>query len=170
LIRRCVDSDFDTIFEIINDAAQSYKGVIPADRWKDPYMSKQHLQQEMEGGVVFWGFEENGELMCVMGIQEVKDVTLIRHAYVRTVRRNQGIGGKLISFLKTLTKRPILVGTWAAAEWAIRFYENHGFKLVSWEGKERLLRKYWSISERQTETSVVLANRKWFNAHQGRNR
>ncbi len=170
MIRRCVDSDFDTIFEIINDSAQSYKGVIPADRWEDPYMSKKHLQQEMEGGVVFWGFEENGELMGVMGIHEVKDVTLIRHAYVRTVRRNQGIGGKLISFLKTLTKRPILVGTWAAAEWAIRFYQHHGFKLVSWEEKERLLRKYWSIPERQTETSVVLANGEWFNAHQGRSR
>src|SRR5512135_3729777 len=169
MIRRCVDSDFDTIFEIINDAAQSYKGVIPADRWKDPYMSKKHLQQEIEAKVVFWGFEEDGELIGVMGIQEVKDVTLIRHAYVRTDRHNQGIGGKLISFLKTLTKRPILVGTWVAAEWAIRFYENHGFKLLTWEEKDRLLRRYWSIPDRQTETSVVLADRKWFNIHQGRN-
>jgi N-acetylglutamate synthase-like GNAT family acetyltransferase len=170
MIRRCVDSDFDTIFEIINDSAQSYKGVIPADRWGDPYMPRKHLRQEIDAGVVFWGFEDDGELIGIMGIQEVKDVTLIRHAYVRTVRRNRGVGGKLIFFLKTLTKRPILVGTWAAAEWAIRFYENHEFKLVSWEEKECLLRKYWSIPARQTETSVVLANGKWFDEQQGRSR
>lgn len=170
MIRRCTDSDFEAIFEIINDAAQAYKGVIPPDRWKDPYMSKEHLRKEIQTGVVFWGFEGTGELIGVMGIQEVKDVTLIRHAYVRTVRRNQGIGGKLISFLKTLTTLPTLVGTWAAAEWAIHFYENHGFRLVTWEEKERLLRKYWSIPERQTETSVVLANTKWFDEHRGQDR
>ncbi len=170
MILQCIDSDFERIFEIINDAAQAYKGIIPADRWKDPYMSKEHLQQEIKAGVVFWGLQEDGELIGVMGIQEVKDVTLIRHAYVRTVRRNQGVGGKLISFLKTLTTRPILVGTWADASWAIRFYEGHGFKMVTQEEKNRLLKTYWSIPERQIETSVVLADRKWFNEQQGRKR
>jgi N-acetylglutamate synthase-like GNAT family acetyltransferase len=116
----------------------------------------------MNSGVVFWGYEEDGGLLGVMGIQDVKDVTLIRHAYVRTSYRNHGIGGKLISYLKTLTTRPTLVGTWAAAVWAIRFYEKHGFRLVEREEKDQLLGKYWSITERQTETSVVLADDKWF--------
>jgi N-acetylglutamate synthase-like GNAT family acetyltransferase len=129
-------------------------------------MSKEYLRHEMDAGVVFWGYEENGELLGVMGVQDVQDVTLIRHAYVRTSHRNHGIGGKLIAHLKTLTTRPTLVGTWAAATWAIRFYEKHGFRLVTWEEKERLLRKYWSIPERQTETSVVLADRKWFEAQE----
>jgi GNAT superfamily N-acetyltransferase len=122
----------------------------------------------MNSGVVFWGYEEDGGLLGVMGIQDVKDVTLIRHAYVRTSYRNHGIGGKLISYLKTLTTRPCLVGTWTAAVWAIRFYERHGFRLVTREEKDRLLGKYWSISERQTETSVVLADEKWFEAQNER--
>jgi N-acetylglutamate synthase-like GNAT family acetyltransferase len=168
MIRRCDDKDIDGILPIINDAAQAYKGMIPADRWKEPYMPKEYLRHEMDAGVVFWGYEENGELLGVMGIQDVQDVTLIRHAYVRTLRRNQGIGGKLIAHLKTLTTRPTLVGTWAAATWAIRFYERHGFRLVTWEEKERLLRKYWKIPERQTETSVVLADSKWFAVTGGR--
>jgi N-acetylglutamate synthase-like GNAT family acetyltransferase len=168
MIRRCDDKDFDVILPIINDGAQAYKGVIPADRWKEPYMSKEYLRHEMDAGVVFWGYEENGELLGVMGVQDVQDVTLIRHAYVRTSHRNHGIGGKLIAHLKTLTTRPTLVGTWAAATWAIRFYEKHGFRLVTWEEKERLLRKYWKIPERQTETSVVLADRKWFEVTGGR--
>ncbi len=163
MIRQCNESDFEVIFTIINDAALAYKGVIPADCWKEPYMSREYLRHEMDAGVVFWGQEESGELLGVMGIQEVQDVTLIRHAYVRTVERSKGIGGKLIAHLKTRTARPTLVGTWAAAVWAIRFYERHGFRLVSHDEKNRLLRKYWSISERQTETSVVLADRRWFN-------
>lgn len=155
-IRKCDDRDFDAVFEIINDAAGAYRGVIPPDRWKAPYMSKGELRREMDEGVVFWGYEEDGTLQGVMGIQDVQDVTLIRHAYVRTARRNQGIGGRLLSFLRKKTAQPILIGTWADADWAISFYEKHGFKVVSREEKERLLRKYWRIPERQVETSVVL--------------
>jgi N-acetylglutamate synthase-like GNAT family acetyltransferase len=162
MIRRCDDKDFVTVLQIINDAAQAYKGVIPADCWKEPYMSKEHIRHEMDAGVVFWGYEEKGELLGVMGIQDVQDVTLIRHAYVLTSHRHHGIGGKLIVYLKTLSTRPSLVGTWNAASWAIRFYEKFGFRLVTGEENERLLRKYWSIPERQTETSVVLADPKWF--------
>ncbi len=157
MIRQCTEKDFDTILSIINDAARAYKGVIPSDRWKEPYMSEEYLRHEMESGVVFWGYEENGELIGVMGIQDVRDVTLIRHAYVRTVQRNKGIGSRLLSHMKKVTHRPILIGTWADATWAVRFYEKHGFHLVSAEEKDRLLRKYWSIPDRQIETSVVLA-------------
>ncbi len=160
-IRQCKDSEFETIYEIINDSAKAYRGVIPADRWKEPYMSRDELRHEMDEGVVFWGYEEDGQLIGVMGIQHVKDVTLIRHAYVRTLRRNQGIGSKLLSHLRTRTTRPLLIGTWADAVWAIRFYEQHGFRLVSSEEKDRLLRKYWSIPDRQIETSVVLTGEKF---------
>lgn len=166
MIRRCDDKDMDVILSIINDAAQAYKDVIPSDRWKEPYMSKEHLRHEMDADVVFWGYEEKGDVIGVMGNQDVQDVMLIRHAYVRTSHRNHGIGGKLIVHLKTVTTRPMLVGTWAAASWAIRFYEKNGFRLVTREEKERLLRKYWSIPERQTETSVVLGDWKWFEAQE----
>lgn len=165
MIRKCNSDDFETMYSIINDAAQAYKGVIPADRWQEPYMSREYLRHEMDSGVVFWGYEADSNLVGVMGIQNVQDVTLIRHAYVRTAYRNKGIGGKLIAFLKTMTERPTLVGTWAAAVRAIRFYEKHGFRLVTYEEKERLLRKYWNIPERQTETSVVLADKKWFESY-----
>ena len=168
MIRQCIRNDFEEIFAIINDAAMAYKGVIPADRWHEPYMSREHLRREIDAGVAFWGYEEQGVLIGLMGIQEVQDVTLIRHAYVRTARRDGGIGGKLLSHLKTLIGRPALVGTWADAVWAIRFYEKHGFTLVTKEEKERLLRKYWSIPGRQTETSVVLADPRWFDAQRGR--
>jgi len=166
MIRQCDASEVELIYSIINDAAESYRGVIPGDRWKEPYMSKDELQHEVDQGVVFWGYEQDGELVGVMGIQHLQDVTLIRHAYVRAAKRNQGIGGKLLSSLRQQATRPLLVGTWADALWAIRFYENYGFRLVSWEEKERLLRKYWSIPERQVETSVVLADQKWFDARQ----
>jgi len=166
MIRQCDNSEVELIYSIINDAAEAYKGVIPGDRWKEPYMSKDELQHEIDQGVVFWGYEQDGELVGVMGIQHLQDVTLIRHAYVRAAKRNQGMGGKLLSSLRQQATRPLLVGTWADALWAIRFYENHGFQLVSWEEKERLLRKYWSIPERQVETSVVLADQKWFDARQ----
>ena len=156
MIRQCDDRDFEAIYEIINEAAQAYKGIIPADRWKEPYMPEEELIHEIEAGVQFWGFEEDGELLGVMGIQDVLDVTLIRHAYVLTAQQNKGIGGKLLSHLRTLSSRRILVGTWADATWAIRFYENHGFRLVTPEEKDRLLKKYWSIPDRQIETSVVL--------------
>jgi N-acetylglutamate synthase-like GNAT family acetyltransferase len=162
LIRPCNEGEFETIYEIINDAAQAYQGIIPEDRWQEPYMSGEELRHEIDEGVVFWGYEENGELLGVTGMQYAQDVTLIRHAYVRTAKRNQGIGGKLLSALRERTKRPVLIGTWAAALWAVHFYEKHGFRLVSPEEKDRLLQQYWSISERQIETSVVLADRRWF--------
>jgi len=162
LIRECNPNDNDIIFEIVNDAAQAYKGVIPDDCWNEPYMSKEELLHEIKDGVKFWGYEVDGKLIGVMGLQDVDDVSLIRHAYVRTEKRNTGIGSKLITHLKTLTNKPILIGTWAAADWAIRFYEKHGFKVVSIEDKDNLLRKYWNISERQVETSVVLVDRKSF--------
>lgn len=161
MIRLCADNDFETIYEIINDAARAYKGVIPADRWKEPYMSREELRHEIDKGVVFWGYEEGGRLVGVMGIQHVQDVALIRHAYVRTAERNRGIGSRLLSCLQKQTSRPVLVGTWADAVWAVRFYEKHGFKLVPDREKDRLLKKYWSIPKRQIETSVVLADRKW---------
>ena len=164
MIRRCLSTEFDAILEIVNDATQAYKGVIPADRWHEPYMSKDELRGEIDGGVVFWGYEDDGLLAGVMGIQPVQDVTLIRHAYVRTARRNKGIGGKLLAHLRVQAARPVLVGTWAAAVWAVRFYEKHGFRMVTPEEKNRLLRKYWSIPERQVDTSVVLADQAWFDA------
>ena len=166
MIRQCDASEVELIYSIINDAAEAYRGVIPGDRWKEPYMAKDELQHEIDQGVVFWGYEQDGELVGVMGIQHLQDVTLIRHAYVRVANRNQGIGGKLLSSLRQQATRPLLVGTWVDALWAIHFYENHGFRLVSWEEKERLLRKYWSIPERQVETSVVLAEQRWFDARQ----
>lgn len=161
MIRRCTQADFEAIYEIINDAAEAYKGVIPSDAWHEPYMSREELAREIADGVVFWGSEERGDLAGVMGIQHVGDVTLIRHSYVRTAKRSRGIGGKLIAHLRGLTQRPVLIGTWAAATWAVRFYERNGFKLVSPEEKDRLLGRYWSVPERQIETSVVLADERW---------
>jgi N-acetylglutamate synthase-like GNAT family acetyltransferase len=157
MIRQCTESDFETIFEIINDAAIAYKGVIPCDRWKEPYMSREELRHEINDGVRFWGYEEEGQLIGVMGIQDVKDVTLIRHAYVRTSRRNKGIGGALLVFLQGQAVRKLLIGTWKDAVWAIRFYQRYGFQVVSPQEKDRLLRTYWSIPQRQVETSVVLS-------------
>jgi len=161
-IRPCEERDIDIIYEIINDAAQAYRGIIPTDRWKEPYMSKDELRHEIDEGVKFWCYIENGELLGVMGMQDIEDVTLMRHAYVRMVRRRQGIGGRLLSELRKKTRRPILIGTWAVAVWAVRFYEAHGFRLVSLEEKDRLLKQYWSIPERQIETSVVLLERRSF--------
>ena len=163
MLRRCGKHDFDSIYSVINDAAIVYKGVIPEDRWKEPYMSGEELQHEIDAGVLFWGYEAEGEIVGVMGIQHVEDVTLIRHAYVRPAYQKHGIGEKLLSELRRQTDRPILIGTWADAAWAIRFYEKHNFKRVSNREKERLLEKYWSIPKRQVETSVVLAERTWFN-------
>lgn len=160
MIRPCRSSEFETLLSIINDTALAYKGVIPADCWKEPYMSRDELRHEINAGVIFWGYEEKGELVGVMGIRHVHDVTLIRHAYVLTARRNKGIGSKLQSFLRGQTTSPILIGTWADAVWAIRFYEKHGFSLVSREDKDRLLKKYWSIPRRQIDTSVVLAEKR----------
>jgi len=162
MIRQCRQNDLDAMYGIINDAAQAYQGHIPADRWKEPYMSREHLQQEIDDGVVFWGCEASDGLIGVMGIQAVQDVTLIRHAYVRTAHRGKGIGGRLLSELKQMTSGPTLVGTWKAAVWAVRFYEKHGYRLVTEQQKDQLLRAYWKIPARQVETSVVLADRAWF--------
>lgn len=161
MIRRCGDRDFELIWNIVNEAAQAYKGIIPADRWKEPYMSREELRHEIDEGVAFWGCGENGSLAGVMGIQAVQDVTLIRHAYVRTVSQRRGIGASLLSHLQGQTSRPVLIGTWADAVWAIRFYEKFGYQKVGPAEKDRLLKKYWTVPERQIETSVVLADGKW---------
>jgi GNAT superfamily N-acetyltransferase len=164
MIRKCTQEDVAAICAIINDAAQAYKGVIPPDRWHEPYMPLQELQQEIARGVDFWGFEADGELVGVMGIQDRGEVDLIRHAYVRTRRRNQGIGGELLRHLERLTPKPILIGTWADAAWAIRFYERHGYRVLGRPETEALLKKYWSVPERQIATSVVLASPRWKSA------
>ena len=162
MIRKCKDSDLNTIFEIINDAARTYKGVIPQDRWHEPYMSPAELRAQIDDGVVFWGLERDGQLLGVMGIQDKGDVTLIRHAYVLAKAQNRGIGKKLLQNLQSMTEKPILIGTWANASWAVSFYQKNGYTLVTEEEKNRLLRKYWSIPKRQVETSVVLANQTWY--------
>ena len=161
MICKLLSSNFDSILRVVNDAAHAFKGVIPADRWKKPYMSAEELKKEIEAGVRFYGWVENNTLIGVMGVQSVKDTTLIRHSYVLTKYQKMGIGGKLLEHLKNLVKTPeILVGTWEAATWAIRFYEKQGFKLISLKEKDRLLRKYWNIPNRQIETSVVLKFKK----------
>ena len=161
MIRKCTHDDLPALYAIINDAAQAYKGVIPTDRWHEPYMPMDELQQEIHARVQFWGYESDGEIIGVMGIQDKGDVALIRHAYVKTARRHQGIGTKLLRHLESMTTKPMLIGTWADATWAIRFYEKNGYRLLSRKDTERLLRKYWSVPDRQIATSVVLANAKW---------
>ena len=161
IIRPCHESDFVSIWEIISDGAQKYKAIIPADCWTEPYMPREKLRHEIDAGVAFWGYEQSGALAGVMGIQPVLDVTLIRHAYVRSGTQRGGIGGRLLRHLREMTNYPVLIGTWADAVWAIRFYEKHGFALVDKQEKDRLLKKYWSIPERQAETSVVLADTQW---------
>jgi GNAT superfamily N-acetyltransferase len=158
MIRPCNQVDVEAIWAIINDGAEAYRGIIPADCWNDPYMTREELDLEIEDGVNFWGFEEGDALQGVMGLQDVLDVTLIRHAYVRTSKRRFGIGGMLLRRLQTLTTRPVLIGTWADASWAIHFYEKHDFRLVPVGEKDRLLRKYWNVPARQIETSVVLCH------------
>lgn len=161
MIRPCGEADVPAICAVVNDAAEAYRGVIPPDRWHEPYMPEGELRREIAAGVAFWGLEAGGGLVGVMGLQGVQDVVLIRHAYVATTARRGGIGGRLLQHLLTQTDRPILVGTWAAATWAIRFYERHGFALAAPAEKARLLRRYWSIPDRQIETSVVLADARW---------
>jgi len=161
VIRLCSDQDFEHIHTIINDGAHAYKGIIPTDRWTDPYMSSTQLQHEIDEGVIFWAYEDNCKLSGVMGIQQVHDVTLIRHAYVLTACQKKGIGARLLSHLRELATSPVLIGTWADATWAIHFYEKHGFQVVSAIEKDHLLRKYWSIPDRQAETSIVLADATW---------
>jgi GNAT superfamily N-acetyltransferase len=155
-IHRCGDADRTAILAIVNAAAEAYRGVIPEDRWHEPYMPSDELDAEVAAGVAFWGYEEDGELLGVMGIQPVLDVVLIRHAYVAPSSQGRGVGGALLEHLLATVPGPVLVGTWAAAEWAIRFYERHGFTAVPRERVPELLRAYWDIPERQIETSVVL--------------
>jgi len=157
MIRRCRDDDRDAILAIVNAAAEAYRGVIPADRWHEPYMPAQELEAEIAAGVEFWGYEADGELVGVMGVQPMHDIDLIRHAYVEPGSQRGGVGGALLEHLLRSATRPVLVGTWAAAGWAIAFYRRHGFVQVSPDERTRLLRTYWSIPQRQIETSVVLA-------------
>ena len=161
MIRKSRPGDFDAIYTIINNAAVAYKGVIPDDRWRDPYMTRAELQQQIDGGVKFSCYCEDERVLGVMGIQDKIDVFLIRHAYVLTINRNKGIGTNLLKELIRSSQKPVLIGTWKAATWAISFYLKNGFRLVKEEEKEALLRKYWSIPERQIETSVVLADGKY---------
>jgi GNAT superfamily N-acetyltransferase len=156
-IRPCRDDERAAILAIVNAAAAAYRGVIPADRWHEPYMPADDLEAEIAAGVAFWGYEAGGELVGIMGVQRVRDVELIRHAYVAPGTQRRGVGGALLKHLMRASTRPMLVGTWAAAEWAIRFYAAHGFERVSPERKAELLRRYWTIPGRQIETSVVLA-------------
>jgi GNAT superfamily N-acetyltransferase len=155
-IRPCRDDERPAILTIVNAAAEAYRGVIPADRWREPYMPAHELDGEIAAGVAFWGYEDDGELAGIMGVQPVRDVELIRHAYTAPTRQGRGIGGALLEHLVSRSTRPLLVGTWAAAEWALRFYRRHGFEQVSDERRTALLRDYWTIPERQVETSVVL--------------
>ena len=156
MIRRCTRADIPEIDAIINEAAQKYRGVIPADCWHEPYMSRDELEREIAAGVEFSGWEEHAELVGVMGVQRVKDATLIRHAYVRSTHQGKGIGGALLKALSAQVRGKMLIGTWADAEWAIRFYEGHGYRLAPPDERDRLLATYWSIPDRQRDTSVVL--------------
>ena len=157
-IRLCNPHEHTAVLAIVNAAAEAYRAVIPADRWHEPYMPREELDGEIAAGVVFWGHEQDGRLVGVMGLQSVRDVDLIRHAYVLPESQGRGIGGALLHHLRGLSTRPMLVGTWAAADWAVRFYERHGFRLASPARKTVLLKTYWSIPDRQIETSVVLAH------------
>jgi GNAT superfamily N-acetyltransferase len=157
-IRRCRDDDRGRILAIVNAAAEAYRGVIPADRWHEPYMDAAELDAEIAAGVEFWGLEADSGLVGVMGVQAVGDVHLIRHAYVEPGHQRGGVGGRLLRHLRAATPGPMLVGTWADATWAIGFYVRHGFVQVSPQERTRLLHTYWSIPERQVETSVVLAD------------
>ena len=162
MIRRCTAGDFDRVLAIINDAATAYRGIIPEDRWKEPYMPAEELAGEIAAGIEFDGYEAAGNgLVGVMGVQMVEDVALIRHAYVATGRQRLGVGSALLEGLRGRVDRPILIGTWAAAIWAIDFYRRHGFELVPAREKSGLLRRYWTVPERQIETSVVLADPRW---------
>ncbi len=161
MIRQTKSDDFEEIYQIINDAARAYKGVIPDDRWHDPYMARTELRDQIDDGVRFFCYSENDRILGVMGVQDKNEVCLIRHAYVRTDSRNKGIGSKLLKELTSESTKPILIGTWKDATWAISFYIKNGFRVVTQQETEILLRKYWRIPDRQVETSVVLCDRKY---------
>lgn len=158
MIRQAFIEDFRTIYDIINDAAIAYKGIIPADRWHEPYMSEEELSEQIQDGVRFFCYTNENDIIGVMGIQDKKEVNLIRHAYVRTKLRNQGVGSELLKHLIVESDKPILIGTWKDAAWAVKFYQKYGFSQVSEKEKDFLLKKYWKIPARQIETSVVLAD------------
>lgn len=160
-IRKTEERDFEAVLSTINDAAEAYRGVIPADRWHQPYMSGDELCREIASGVEFWAMFDGDSVLGVMGIQDKKDVSLVRHAYTMTTSQGKGIGTRLLHHVQSLTSKPMLVGTWASASWAIGFYQKNGFKMVSPAEKDRLLGTYWSVPHRQVETSVVLADRAW---------
>src|SRR4030095_7325287 len=166
LVRKSAEADLPSIFAIVNAAAQAYRGVIPMDRWHEPYMPKDELVREIAQGVIFWVAEEEGVLLGVMGIQDKGAVALVRHAYVAPTTQRKGVGTRLLRHVQSLADKPILIGTWADASWAIEFYRRNGFTLVPDSHKNHLLRTYWSIPERQIETSVVLADRRWMEAQQ----
>jgi N-acetylglutamate synthase-like GNAT family acetyltransferase len=161
MLRKIRDTDLDAALAIVNEAAQVYRGVIPADRWHEPYMPRDELEHEIADGVVFWVAEEDGRLSGVMGIQDKGEVALVRHAYVIPTVQRKGVGTKLLRHVEALTDKPVLIGTWAAASWAIEFYRRNGFTVVTNADKDFLLRRYWSIPARQVETSVVLADKRW---------
>jgi N-acetylglutamate synthase-like GNAT family acetyltransferase len=166
-IRAFERSDLPHVFAIVNEAAQAYRGVIPADRWHEPYMPMDELETELARGVAFWVAEEDGRVLGVMGIQDRGDVALVRHAYVASGTQRQGVGSRLLRHVEALVRKPVLIGTWADASWAIDFYRRNGYALVSDAEKDRLLRTYWSIPERQIATSVVLADARWTSARSG---
>jgi N-acetylglutamate synthase-like GNAT family acetyltransferase len=161
IIRQSLESDRPAILAIVNQAAQAYRGVIPADRWHDPYMPADELNREISAGVVFWLAEDQGRLLGVMGIQDKGDVALVRHAYTAPALQRSGVGTTLLRHVQGLVEKPVLIGTWASASWAIGFYQRNGFTVLPNDDKDRVLRKYWSIPERQIETSVVLADGRW---------
>jgi N-acetylglutamate synthase-like GNAT family acetyltransferase len=165
-IRKSAEADLAAILAIVNDAAQAYRGVIPVDRWREPYMPADELEKEISDGVVFWVAEQERRLLGVMGIQDKGDVALVRHAYVAPTMQRAGLGTRLLRHVEGLVDKPILIGTWAGASWAIEFYRRNGFTVVPNSDKDRLLRTYWSIPARQIETSVVLADGRWMEAQE----
>ena len=167
IIRDLTDSDLPAVLAIINDAARAYRGVIPDDRWHEPYMPAAELASEIAAGVVFRVIEQDGRLTAVMGLQDRGDVVLVRHAYVAPSAQRSGLGTRLLREMERLVDKPVLIGTWADARWAIDFYVRNGFTVVPPDEKERLLRTYWSIPARQVETSVVLADRRWMKRSAG---
>jgi N-acetylglutamate synthase-like GNAT family acetyltransferase len=166
LIRRSVDADLPAMLAIINDAARAYRGVIPADRWHEPYMPEDELAKEIADGVAFWVAEQEGRLSAVMGIQDKGDVALVRHAYVAPTTQRSGVGTTMLHHVEKLTDKPILIGTWASASWAVGFYQRNGFTLLPSSESSRLLKTYWSIPARQIETSVVLADDRWMESQE----
>jgi N-acetylglutamate synthase-like GNAT family acetyltransferase len=165
-IRSSHEGDLAQMHAIINEAAQAYRGVIPEDRWREPYMPREELEREIAQGITFWVAEEDGSMVGIMGVQDRGAVTLVRHAYVGPATQRKGVGSRLLHHVQSLIDKPVLIGTWAAASWAIDFYRRNGFTVLSESDTRRLLRTYWSIPERQVDTSVVLADRRWIDAQQ----